>query len=217
VTDFIDQYGDHYVVYPITATWAHDSRNRAIFPTEGGLTRLVGEVDIPGGDLSYYKLTFKQEWYQPLGETFTLHLIGEVGYGDGYGDTDQLPFFENFFAGGIRSVRGFKDNTLGPRDLQDDPVGGNLRGVGTAEVLMPMPFLKDSKQVRLSVFVDAGNVWDTYDLVGVSGAGPIRISAGVGGTWFSPMGPITVSVAVPIQDEPGDELQAFQFTLGATF
>jgi outer membrane protein insertion porin family len=217
VTDFIDQYGDEYTLFPITASWAHDTRNRAIFPDTGLLTRILGEVDVPGGDLTYYRLTLRQEWYHPLGRTFTLHVVGEAGYGDGYGDTDELPFFENFYAGGIRSVRGFKDNTLGPRDFQDDPIGGNLKALASAEVLMPLPFLKDSKQVRISGFIDSGNVWSTYNTNQVTGSGPMRISAGIAGTWLSPMGPITVSYAVPIQDEPEDELQAFQFTLGATF
>lgn len=214
VTDFIDDHGDDYQNFPLTASWARDSRNRAVFPSEGSLQRISGELTVPGSDLTYYKATYRHEWYYPLTSRYTLKLQGEVGYGDGFSDTSELPFFENFFAGGIRSVRGFEDNTLGPRDQNDDPVGGNLKVVGGAELIMPLPFAKESKSVRVSGFVDFGNVYgpdEDFD------AGTLRASTGVAGAWLSPLGPITVSVAVPIKDEPGDDKQIFQFALGAAF
>ena len=217
VQDFLDEEGDEYTVVPVTLGYAHDTRNRAIFPDEGGITRVSGEVDIPGGDLSYYKLTLRQEWYQALTERFTFHLTGEAAYGDGFGGTKSLPFFEYFYAGGIRSVRGFRDNTLGPRDNYDDPTGGNFRAYASAELLMPMPFAKDSKSVRLSTFVDAGNVWITDDQVSTEDEGPIRYSAGVATNWYSPLGPISVSFAWPLNKQSGDDTQVFQFTLGAMF
>jgi outer membrane protein insertion porin family len=214
VTDFIDEEGDDYQNFPLTASWARDSRNRAIFPSEGSLQRISGELTVPGSDLTYYKVTYRHDWYYPLTSRYTFKLQGEVGYGDGFSDTSELPFFENFFAGGIRSVRGFEDNTLGPRDQNDDPVGGNLKVVGGAELIMPLPFAKESKSVRLSGFVDFGNVYgpdEDFD------AGTLRVSTGMAGAWLSPLGPITVSVAVPIKDEPGDDKQIFQFALGAAF
>ena len=217
VQDFLEDEGDEYTVVPVTLGYAHDTRNRAIFPDEGGITRVSGEVDIPGGDLSYYKVTLRQEWYQALTERFTFHLTGETAYGDGFGGTNGLPFFEYFYAGGIRSVRGFRDNTLGPRDNYDDPTGGNFRAYASAELLMPMPFAKDSKSVRLSTFVDAGNVWITDDQVRTSDEGPIRYSAGVATSWYSPLGPISVSFAWPLNKQSGDDTQVFQFTLGAMF
>jgi outer membrane protein insertion porin family len=217
VEDFLDEEGSKYTVIPVTFGYAHDTRNRAVFPDQGGLTRVSGEVDIPGGDLTYYKATLRQEWYQALSERFTLHLTGEAGYGDGLGGTKGLPFFEYFYAGGIRSVRGFRDNTLGPRDDQDDPTGGNFRAYGSVELLMPMPFVKDSKSVRLSTFVDAGNVWITDDQVKTSDEGPVRYSAGVATSWYSPLGPISVSFAWPLNKQSGDDTQVFQFTLGAMF
>jgi outer membrane protein insertion porin family len=217
VEDFIAREGDHYFLIPVTASWAHDTRNRAIFPDTGTFQRIGVEVDVPGGDLTYYKLFYRHEWYYPLTQSLTLHLSGDLGYGDGFGSTNELPFYENFFAGGIRSVRGFKDNTLGPRDDQDDPVGGNLKAVASVEVLFPLPFAKDSKQVRLGAFVDAGNVWNTYDDDSTVDVGSVRFSTGLAGTWYSPFGPLTVSVAVPLKDEETDETQAFQFTLGTVF
>ena len=114
-------------------------------------------------------------------------------------------------------MRGFRDNTLGPRDNYDDPTGGHFRAYASAELLMPMPFAKDSKSVRLSTFVDAGNVWITDDQVRTSDEGPIRYSAGVATSWYSPLGPISVSFAWPLNKQSGDDTQVFQFTLGAMF
>jgi outer membrane protein insertion porin family len=216
VEDFITREGDEYTLFPLVASWAHDTRNRAIFPDRGVLQRVSGEVDLPGGDLTYFRLTYAHEWYRPLTEDLTLHLSGEVGYGDGFGSTEELPFFENFFAGGIRSVRGFKDNTLGPRDDQGDPIGGNVKLVGSMEVVSPLPFVKDSKGVRVSAFVDVGSVYDTYGEENVD-LGKLRVSTGIAGTWFSPLGPLSVSLALPVKKESDDEEQAFQFTLGAVF
>ena len=217
VQDFLAREGDSYFLIPITASWAHDTRNRAIFPDKGVYQRVGAEIDVPGGDLTYYKLFYRHEWYHTLTGDLTLHLSGDLGFGDGLGSTGELPFYENFFAGGIRSVRGFEDNTLGPRDDQGDPVGGNLRAVGGAEVLFPMPFLKDSKQVRLGAFVDVGNVWNTYNDNDTVDVGSLRVSTGLAGTWYSPFGPLTISLAVPLKDEPTDDTQMFQFTLGTVF
>src|SRR5690606_9798726 len=122
------------------------------------------EVALPGSDLLYYKLNYRHEWYYPLTESVTLSLNGELGYGDGYGDTDALPFFKNYYAGGPRSVRGFKANTLGPRDTpavneESRPFGGNVRTVGNIELIFPPPFGdKDNQSLRASAFIDAGNV-----------------------------------------------------------
>lgn len=169
---------------------------------------------MPGGDLTYYKLNYRHDWYVPLSERFTMLFSGDVGYGDGYGDTKELPFFENFYAGGVRSVRGFEDNSLGPRDSQNDPAGGDLKLVGNAELLMPVPFAADSKSLRMSLFVDAGNVFgpgEDFD------SEKLRLSTGASVTWLSPLGALTFSLAQPLNDEPGDETQAFQFTFGQTF
>jgi outer membrane protein insertion porin family len=214
VTDFLAEEGDEYLLFPINVSWSHDTRNRAVFPDRGVLQRITGEVAVPGGDLAYYKLSYRHDWYQPITDRYTLRMWGEVGVGDGYSGTSALPFFENFYAGGIRSVRGFEDNTLGPRDSNGDPVGGDLKVIGSVELIMPMPLAKDSKAVRLSAFVDAGNVYgpgEDFD------SGTLRISTGLGATWLSPLGPLTVSVAVPLRDEPQDDLQAFQFAIGTVF
>ncbi|MDZ7751038.1 MAG: outer membrane protein assembly factor BamA [Gammaproteobacteria bacterium] len=214
IVDFLDREGDEFTSWTLTAAWSHDSRNRAIFPDRGVFQRFSGEVAMPGGDLNYYKVTYRHDWYIPLSERFTLLLKGDVGYGDAYGDTGELPFFENFFAGGVRSVRGFEDNTLGPRDSQDDPLGGDVKLVGNAELLLPVPFAADSKSLRMSAFADAGNVFGPGDDVDTNN---FRFSVGVGVTWLSPLGALTFSIAQPLNDEDGDEVQNFQFTFGNTF
>lgn len=222
ITDFIADNGNQFNTFSITGSWARDSRNRAIFPTRGSVQRISAEVALPGSDLMFYKLSYRHEWYYPLTETVTLSLNGELGYGDGYGDTDALPFFKHYYAGGPRSVRGFKANTLGPRDTpapgeDSRPFGGNVRTVGNIELIFPPPFAdKDNQSLRASAFIDAGNVFDTsrgedFDL------GELRFSAGVGIMWFSPLGPLTFSFAQPLNDKDGDETEVFQFTLGTTF
>jgi outer membrane protein insertion porin family len=214
VFDFIDTYGDKYNSVILTGNWSHDSRNRAIFPDRGLLHRIALETTVPGSGLEYYKLNYRQLGYIPLTRNLIMSLNGELGYGDGYGDFNQLPFFENFFAGGIRSVRGFKDNTLGPRDSNDNPIGGNFMVLGRAELIFPVPFFADSRSVRLSSFFDIGNVYDGVDAFSF---GELRYSVGIAGTWMSPFGPLTASLAYPVNSKKNDETQIFQFTLGSIF
>jgi outer membrane protein insertion porin family len=212
VTDFLDTYGENFDSVKLTASWSHDTRNRAIFPDRGTLQRASAELSVPGLDLDFYKAGYEHQTFVPLTKQFTLKLNGEVGYGDGYGDFDSLPFFENYYAGGVRSVRGFEDNTLGPKDpLTGDPVGGGFRVVGNVEVLFPPPFFTKTNSFRMSAFVDFGNVYpefsdfDTADL---------RYSVGVGATWLSPLGALTFSLAKPLNEKDEDEPQVFQFTIG---
>jgi outer membrane protein insertion porin family len=214
IIEFQEENGDSFDNVPVTVSWARDSRNRRIFPTEGSLSRLAGEVTVPGSDLTFYKTSARHQRFFPFFRRYTLVLDGEVGYGDGYGDTDGLPLINNFFAGGIRSVRGFEANTLGPRDSQNDPIGGNLKLVGSSELLLPVPFTKETKSVRLAAFIDAGNVYNTDEDVKLD---QLRASAGLGATWLSPLGALTFSFAFPVKKESGDDTQPFQFTFGTSF
>ncbi|MCL5669536.1 MAG: outer membrane protein assembly factor BamA [Gammaproteobacteria bacterium] len=199
----------------LSAGWAHDTRNRAAFATEGVLQNFSAELGVPGGNLQYYKASYRHQWLHPLGTRWGIMLNGDAGYGDSYGDTTELPFFENLYGGGPRSVRGFKENSLGPRSASTGrALGGNMRLVGNAELIFPTPFVRDSKSVRLSGFVDAGGVFSNqtgYDSDG------FRYSTGVSGQWLSPLGALTVSIAVPLNDKATDETQVFQFTFGAPF
>lgn len=197
-------------------SWNRDTRNRAIFPTSGGLQTVSLEHSIPGTDLEYYRASYTNRRFFPLTDTLTFTVEGSVAYGDGFGGTDQLPFFENYYAGGISTVRGFRPNSLGLRDENDDPIGGNARALGSAAIQFLPPWAEnDASSVRFSVFVDAGQVWNTRTQ-DPSGA-DLRYAGGLGFTWYSPLGPLTMSVAEPLNKEPSDETQFFQFSLGSFF
>ncbi len=214
VEKFVEQEGKDFTSFKTTLGWSHDTRNRAIFPTRGGLQSASLELAVPGGDLNYYKLNYRQLRYFPLTKALIILLKGDFGYGDGYGHTSELPFFKNFFAGGSRTVRGFEDNTLGPRDSNNDPIGGNLKVIGNLELIFPVPFLEDKRSIRMSGFVDAGNVFDGFNDFDVA---DIRFSVGLGAQWLSPIGALTFSLAKPLNDESNDDTQFFQFSFGSTF
>ncbi len=207
----IEELGDEFLTLPFAVGWTHDTLNRAVFPSSGGQQRASGLVAIPGGDLTYYKLSLKAQHYFPLAKDLILKLFAEGAYGDGYSDTENLPFFENFFAGGINSVRGYTDNTLGPRDSNGDPFGGDTKLIGNIELFFPVPFLEDLKSVRIGTFFDAGMVSDGLDF------DFMRYSAGLSGTWLSPFGALTVSAAYPLNEQDEDETEIFQFSFGSGF
>lgn len=200
--------------YSLTVAWAEDKRDNRLLPTSGTYTRLGAEITIPLSDLSFYKLTARHQRFFPFLKNFALLLEGEVGYGDGYGDTEELPLINNYFAGGIRSVRGYEGNTLGPRDSLGEPLGGNLKLVGNVELILPVPFAKDTRSFRLTAFIDGGNVYGPDEDLDI---GSFRYSAGLSGIWLSPLGPMTVSIAAPLNAETADDTQPFQFTFGTSF
>jgi len=211
VIDFIDQHGNDYNTVKLTGSWAHDTRNKALFADDGGLQSFSVETAMPGSGLQYYKLGYDQRRYVPLTKDLTLSMHAQLGYGDGYGDYDNLPFFENYFAGGVRSVRGFEDNTLGPKDSKGNPIGGSVQVVGGAEILFPIPFVEGTKSFRLGTFFDIGNV---YSDVSNFDATELRYSVGVSSLWISPLGPLAISLGFPLNAKSGDNVQNFQFTVG---
>ncbi len=213
-SDFVAKEGKSFDTWSVTLGWSSDTRDNAILPTRGMSQSVSAEVAIPGGSLQYYKLRYRNKWFHPLSDTFTLALKGNLGYGDAYGSTSEFPFFQNFYAGGIRSVRGFRTNTLGVRE-DNQPLGGNFLVTGGAELIFPVPFLKKTlKSFRLSAFTDVGNVFDVHQNFDSS---LMRYSAGVGAVWISPFGAMTVSYAKPFNKQTGDEEETFQFSLGSTF
>lgn len=210
ISNFVQENGNSYTNLKASAVWGTDTRDRAVFATRGGSKRLSGIITVPGSDLEFYKLSYNQKQYIPMSRHTTLYLNGEIGYGDSYGDAETLPFFENYYAGGKGSVRGFTDNTLGPRDIFNDPIGGSVKLVGNAEFIFPVPFMPESRTVRLSTFVDAGNVYD--DEIDI---GELRYSLGVSAKWLSPFGALSFSLAKPLNDDENDEVQTFQFSFGS--
>ncbi len=217
VFDFVTDNGNQYNILRWSNSLSFDTRNRSILPDKGALHRITAEVALPslGNSLEYYKIGYKTQWFTLLFEDYVFSLKANVGYGDSYGDTEGgLPFFENFYAGGPKSVRGYEENTLGPLDSLGRPLGGNLRVVGGAEVILPVPFFKDIKSIRISGFFDAGNVYgndEDFD------AGELRYSAGLGAIWLSPFGLVSASIAQPFNDQVTDQIQNFQFTFGTSF
>ncbi|CAN4270906.1 COG4775 Outer membrane protein/protective antigen OMA87 [Methylophilaceae bacterium] len=198
----------------LSAGWSHDSRDSIMYTNNGVYQRLSGEVTMPVLDLQYYKINYKHSWYKEMAKDLTLMLNGELGYAHSYGDA-KYPFFKNFFMGGVNSVRGYAIGTLGPKDGTNTYyVGGNQSALASAELFYPIPGIKDSKQFRLSTFVDSGYVWGSSQ---TPDPNDLRYSAGVGVSWFSPFGPLKLIYAKPINASASDITETIQFQLGQQF
>jgi len=266
---FLDKNGNHFINYTVTGSWSQSTLNRGLLATRGASQVVSLEVSVPGpSDLEFYKLSYNGEIYfpAPLLDDFTFRLSTQLGYGDGYGDTQGLPFYENYFGGGFGSVRGYQSNTLGPRSSpavpywinypvievdaegrpvrygqniayvrnpvtgklevipqnNDEPFGGNVLVEGSIELLFPLPFIKDQSKIRSALFLDMGNVFSTdcqssqlncYDV----DLGELRYSVGVGLTWITGFGPLSFSLAQPINSDDYDQEEIFQFTIGRGF
>ncbi len=204
--------GDEYNTLFGTVSLSKDTRNRRIFADSGHLNSV--SLELQTGDLDFYKVRYRHQSAFALTDTFTFSFKGRVGYGDGSGQTDDLPIYEKFTAGGVRSVRGYEFNSLGPLDSNGDAFGGNLQVITTAEVIFPIEALGSSETFRVGVYFDAGNVFAETDSFE---ADELRQSVGLSAKWFSVIGPIEFSYAFPINDESGDDTQEFQFSLGARF
>ena len=242
-----------------TLGWNHDTRNGYWAPTRGGLISATTDIALPGSTVQYWKLTTEINHYWPIGKGFVLYLDGQAGYGKTYGSngiSDQafdalkaayatagqpaptdmrndFPFWQNLYSGGVRDVRGFQDNTLGPRVCIDgttpakngycdsgsyyaQPIGGAFKVLGTAELYLPLPFLKDTNTARVSVFTDVGNA---YQNIQSFSASTLRASAGISLHWQAPIGPLIISLAVPFRTQPSDSHyeERIQFTFGSQF
>ena len=243
IVDYIELLGQRtFHAWRGELAWARDTRNDFLQPTRGMLQRISVESTLPGSTAEYYKINYEFSKYWPISRALVLNTRAELGYGDSYGDAiygiisdpdspldsdnlpelreavaDGLPFFENFYAGGARSVRGFRDNTLGPRETAFNSsflqaVGGALKTVGSLE--MYFPTLLDTPAARISAFVDFGNVFEDVDAFD---AGELRSSAGVALMWRAPVGPISISYAFPLRKEDNDEIERLQFSFGGAF
>ncbi len=210
--DFVAQFGNKYRYGALTAGWARDTRDSLIVTTDGLLTRF--NTEFAGGDLQYYRLSANQQIYWPLSRSMTLFLNADVGYASGSGGK-PLPFFKNYYAGGPGTVRGYDDFSLGPRDAQGNSLGGTRRVVGNLELLFPMPGAAQDKSLRLGVFVDGGQVYAAGAPVDLS---ELRYSTGLALAWASPLGPLRVSWASPLNEREGiDRVQRVQLKFGTTF
>ncbi|MCP4470573.1 MAG: outer membrane protein assembly factor BamA [Gammaproteobacteria bacterium] len=204
--------GDVYDTLFTRVGLSKDTRNRRIFADSGSLNGISLEVN--GGDLYYYKSRYRHQSAFGLSDLFTLSFKGRLGYGGGFNETSGLPIYEKYTAGGVRSIRGYEYNSLGPLDSNGDPLGGDFQVITTTEILFPIDALASSETFRVGVYFDAGNVFADIDDFEVN---ELRQSVGLSAKWFSVIGPIEFSYAWPLNDEPGDDIQNFQFALGATF
>ncbi len=224
IVDYINAQGRKtFNSWRMEASWARDSRNKFFAPTRGTYQRLSAEVALPGSTAEYYKLFYQYAHYFPVSDLFTFLVTADVGYGDGYGNGDVLPFYENFYAGGVSGVgrvRGFEDNTLGPCDASIarnfcQPLGGSFLTVGSFEWIFPTPFVKrGDDSTQFSAFIDVGNVFvEPREF----GTGDLRASVGLSFKWQAPVGPIIVNLAKPLVDEEGDRTETLQFAFGSAF
>lgn len=212
--NYVTTFGAKSNTLLTTLGWQKDGRDSLLVTTKGSLRRAVLEVSLPGSTATYVRATYQHQHFFPLDRRLTLAMNGEIGVARAYGNKD-LPFFKNFYAGGIGSVRGFDSGSLGPRDTAlNEAIGGDKRLIGNAELLFPVPGMGRDNSMRLSVFMDAGNVWG-YD--SKFSLGSLRYSGGVALAWNSPMGPLKFSYANPFNKKPEDKVQRLQFQMGSVF
>lgn len=223
ITNFLIKNGNKSEEFTLAIGWVHNTYDRYIFP-ENGLQQSAGlSLSVPGSDLEYYRLSYNLQWYKSLGHGFIFTTGGTLGYGDGYDKTDELPFYKNFYAGGSRTVRGFEESSLGPRDSLNNPSGGNFLISGSAAVVLPNFFSEDLKSVRMAWFVDGGQVYDVRNgeslvVPGLSrNPTGLRYSTGLSLTWMSPIAPLVFSLATPLNEHDGDKVQKFAFNFGTGF
>lgn len=207
--NFVRDFGDKYTYASGTVGVARDSRDSLILTTAGTVQR--ASFELAGGDLQYFRFGYQHQWYRPMTRRLTLHLGGDLGYAGGYGG-QPLPFFKNFFAGGPGTVRGYRPFSLGPRDELGNTTGGDRKITGIAEILFPMPGAEQDRSLRLAAFIDGGQVYSNkVDL------GELRYATGIGLFWSSPLGPLRLSWAQPLNAKDGDQKQQLQFTFGTGF
>ena len=213
--DFVNKFGDRNLSLPITLSWTSDGKDSFFLPTRGTVQKASIEVSLPGADLTYYRAGYQLQQFIPLTSRFTWMLSGEYAQANGYNGKD-LPFFKNYYAGGVNSVRGFKASSLGPiyadSNGSDYRIGGNRKLLGTSEVLWGLPGLE--KNFRMGWFVDVGQVYGDGQKLDL---GELRYSTGLSAAWISPIGPLKFSFGKPLNKKDGDKAEAFQFQLGTTF
>ena len=263
IYDFVSAEGNLFETLSAQLSWQRVTLNRGLFPTDGASTVLSLSSTIPGSDLNYYRLNIRQRYYQPLTKDLVFGFQGELGYLDAYGDTNEVPFFQNFYAGGPRSLRGFESNTLGPRSTdapcyefnyaegicpnlidvdgdgeldtpyynpyanqtsryRDAPIGGNIKVEGSLQLIFRLPFIEDQRSLRSALFFDFGNVFsDNCKDYQINCYKPsiddLRYSYGVGITWITGFGPMSLAIAKPTNAGPRERTEEFQFTVGNVF
>ncbi|MEO5672190.1 MAG: outer membrane protein assembly factor BamA [Ramlibacter sp.] len=210
--EYANRFGYKSSAFPLSVGWARDSRDSTIAPTSGRYQRVSGEVGL-FGDAHYFRTNYQIQQYVPINKQFTLAFNGELGWGKGLGSR-PYPVFKNFYSGGLGSVRGFDQGTLGPRDVTGSSIGGPKKITLNAEIIAPFPGAGNDRSLRMFGFVDAGNVYGEHEKFSLK---DMRASIGVGLSWISPVGPLRLAAAQPIRKFAGDRIQKLQFQIGTSF
>lgn len=232
--DFANEFGYNNNTYKVSAGWARDTRDSLIYPTRGWLQSVGVEATVPATPLKYYKLSYQGQAFVPIWGDFVYGLNVELGYASGYGGR-SLPFFQNYYGGGVGSVRGYETNSLGPREAvtskvttnpdgttssttsyTGDAMGGRRKFTVNNEILFPFPGTKNDKSVRGSLFFDAGQIYDRGDPLQKDNE-RVHFSAGLAIAWQSPIGALKFSYALPLATKASDKTQRFQFQVGTLF
>ena len=235
--------GTQFDTFELVAGWVYDTRNRALFADRGSRQRLIFNATVPGSDVEYYTATYSFRKYLPATRFFTVLINADVRFGESFGDTTAIPPYKNYFAGGPNTVRGFRENSLGPRDTFANPYGGNLMMAGQAELILPIP-AKWRSRARFTAFFDIGNVYSTDDVIFYDStcvtnsaatcnesneieydfdASDLKRSYGAAVQWLAPMGLFRFSYAFPLNSVGpedgrfGDRTERFQFSIGGAF
>ena len=251
---FTQSEGTKFEVFKTQFIWSKITLNRGLFPTAGQSQSFAFQVAVPGSSLTYTKATYRHKYFKPIFDgRFVLGFRGELGLLEAYGDTEVAPFFEHYYSGGISSVRGFKQNTLGPRAIpsqylldnegnqilgedgspilnpysyyrDDRSIGGAYLVEGGFDFIFKLPFIDDQRSMRSSFFIDIGNVFSKdcgFDQSNINCSeldfGELRYSYGVGVTWITQLGPMSLAIAAPSNEGPLDETENFQFEIGTQF
>ena len=210
--DFARVYGVRSTSVPLTVGWTRDDRDSALVPTVGRLQKVQSEIGI-AADTRYVRANYQFQQYIPLNRQFTVAFNADVGWGKGLGGR-PFPVFKNFFGGGLGSVRGFDQGTLGERDITGAFIGGPKKVGFSTELLAPFPGAGNDRTLRVFGFFDVGNVYGENETVELN---KMRASVGVGLSWISPVGPLRLAYANPVRKYAGDRIQKVQFQIGTSF
>ncbi|MES3014135.1 MAG: outer membrane protein assembly factor BamA, partial [Pseudomonadota bacterium] len=210
--NYVTEFGSSSSSIPLTIGWSRDSRDSALVPNAGRLTSLNFDWGLTG-DAKFLRTNAKFQQYIPFSKRFTFGFNADFSWGKGLGGR-PYPIFKNFYGGGLGSVRGFDQNSLGPVDVTGAYIGGNRRLNLNSELYLPIPGTGNDRTLRWFTYVDVGNVWGENDKLSFDS---LRASAGLGITWVSPVGPLKISYGTPIRKQPTDRIQRLQFQIGTAF
>jgi outer membrane protein insertion porin family len=217
--DYTKIYGQTSTALPLTLGWTRDRRDSALVPTRGALQRVYADMSV-AGDVRYVRGSYQFQQYVPLTKKYTLAFNADLGWGEGLKGQDY-PLFKNFYVGGLGSVRGFQQSTLGPvSQTSGIYLGGSKKIVFNAEFITPFPGAGNDRTLRLFAFTDVGRAFGKDPITKIEekvSLSDLRASAGLGLSWISPMGPLRFSYALPVRQQTGDRIQRLQFQIGTSF